>query len=91
MKVFPMPELHFNNRLRSTAGICHFDKPLIELNTKLFDRFPSHFVNDVIPHEFAHYIAEKLYNCHTHGKPWKSVCVALGVTPEVYNPEWVKL
>lgn len=83
LKKFPKPFLVYNNRLKTTAGRCFFDKgqAKIDLSTSLLWKHQQEFKNEIIPHEVAHDIAYKLFQDEGHGPDWKRVMISLGLEP----------
>jgi predicted SprT family Zn-dependent metalloprotease len=77
----PCPNIILNNRLKTTAGRCHYDKRLIDLSPLLFAENVSEFENIIIPHEAAHMVAYDIYGDCGHGADWKAVMVKFGIPP----------
>ena len=76
------PDISYNLR-GAFAGTASFSKNLIKLNRFLIVENLDRYIEDTIPHEFAHLVTKKLYPfSKPHGKEWKSVMKTLGYTPE---------
>jgi len=57
---------------------------VIRYNPYLFAKYFDNNLDITVPHEVAHYIADRLYglrNIRAHGVEWKSVMRALGAEP----------
>ncbi len=74
-----MPEVKMNSRLTSTAGraFIHSDPQYIDLSCYLMVRYMDEFFEDTIPHELAHIIAFRMFECSGHGPEWKRVATEL--------------
>lgn len=65
-------------------GIVRFNKTLISEN-------PQEYIDQIIPHEFAHVVTHMLYKSTAynrvtaHGSEWKNVMRCLGVVPKTYH------
>lgn len=77
----PCPNIILNNRLKTTAGRCHYDKRLIDLSPLLFAENIKEFEEIIIPHEAAHMVAFDVYGDCGHGADWKSVMIKFGIPP----------
>ncbi|MBZ4672432.1 SprT-like domain-containing protein [Deferribacterales bacterium Es71-Z0220] len=52
----------------------------IKLNGKLCKEFPERMVNEVLVHEVAHFVTNKVFkNSKPHGKKWKDIAILLGL------------
>ena len=74
-------EVAMNGRLTSTAGRAFLKSGKLEFSTSLYVANREAFLNDTVPHEFAHLVAYQVYGDEGHGAGWKSVMVALGYEP----------
>ncbi len=51
--------------------------------------WPRELALDVIRHEYAHYMDDKLYGGAGHGTTWKMCCARVGAAPvRLYNRTW---
>ena len=75
----PCPTIIINNRLKTTAGRCDFNKRVIDLSPLLFNENISEFKKTIIPHEIAHQVAWDIHGDSGHGIGWKSVMVKYGL------------
>lgn len=75
-----------------TAGLTiyprkhdHHEPTIIRLNAELLERHPREMLEQTIPHEVAHVVANHLYGprIRPHGPEWRSIMQAFGVTPDV--------
>jgi SprT protein len=59
--------------------------PCIRLNRELLQRHPAHMLEQVLPHEVAHYVVWVLYRRRTrpHGREWRAVMQHFGRPAEV--------
>lgn len=85
-RVFKPIPVHFNLKGR-IAGMykVHFTERQIRYNPYLFAKYFTHNMQNTIPHEVAHYIADELYGLnriHAHGKEWKAIMKLLGAEPK---------
>lgn len=56
----------------------------IRYNPSIFARHFEHGLQTTVPHEVAHYLTDRLYglaHIRPHGREWRAVMLALGVTP----------
>jgi len=67
-----------NGRLSTTAGRAWLTTGLIEFSSKLYAENTEVFLEDTVPHEFAHIVAYRVYGSRGHDFSWKHVCSALG-------------
>jgi len=79
------PEIYFN-LTGSVAGKCHFSRTLgsgfVSFNRTLLKENFDYFINEIVPHEVAHYCADLYYGIiitrsgrvSHHGKEWKQMC-----------------
>lgn len=82
-KPLRFPNIEYTLR-GTTAGTAHSGKWEININPVLLIENIEDMLDQTIPHEVAHLIADRVYG-HTikpHGKEWKSVMVALGKRPD---------
>ena len=65
------------------AGQANYRHNVIRLNRELLEKYTADFIDQTIPHEFAHLVAYQVYGSRIkpHGKEWKSVVLALGAKP----------
>jgi len=84
-RVGKMPELYFNNRLRTTAGRAHINGNIVELATKLVPEFPQEYIKVIIPHELAHIVAYRVFGEENHGLPWKQIMANMGLSTSPYH------
>ena len=78
-----LPKLQFHATLIKALAYCYFDKNVILVSKRHYTKNRGVFANEVFLHELAHFVANKLYNCTSHGKAWKSVCCQLGIIPRL--------
>lgn len=85
----PMPKVLINARLKTTAGMAHYNEHRVEFSAELMWEHTEHFVKDTIPHEVAHIIAHRVFpNAKQHhGPEWKNMLQWLlnGGKPETYH------
>lgn len=78
-----LPKLQFHGTLIRALAYCYFDKNVIVVSKRHYIKNRCVFANEVFLHELAHFVANKLYNCRSHGAAWKSVCKQLGIIPRL--------
>jgi SprT protein len=94
-RAFKVPELHFRQMGR-TAGRAWYcgEEGKIEINPDFcLNGHLDEMVNQTLPHEIAHILANVIYKVRGHGREWKSVMVNLGLEPRRchnYSLEGVK-
>jgi SprT protein len=73
------PEINFNLAGR-VGGIAYSKNNVIKLNKQLLEENGEKFINEVLPHEFAHLITRKIHGnkVKSHGNEWKSILNKLG-------------
>lgn len=67
-----------NSRLKRTLGMAYYGRNEVEMNEDFVNTATPEAVYDTVTHEAAHFIAMRHYNCHAHGRHWKSVHSLLG-------------
>ena len=82
----PVP-VSFDLRGRA-AGMYRVSKGerLIRYNPWIFSRHYAANLSETVPHEVAHYVADRLFGLHRiqpHGDEWKLIMRALGAEPRV--------
>lgn len=70
-----------NSRLTSTAGRAHLESGKLEFSPSLYAANEEEFLNDTVPHEFAHLVAYQIFGDKGHGPAWKQVMIDLGYSP----------
>jgi SprT protein len=76
--------VHWNHRLRTTAGLACWTKKTISLNPRLCAISPGE-VQKTLRHELAHFLAQHRAGGRRitpHGPEWKEACRALGIPRE---------
>lgn len=76
--------VHWNSRMRSTAGRASWPECLIELNPRLKD-FGEDELWTTLRHELAHLVAyarARRRRIAAHGPEWRQACVDLGIPNE---------
>ena len=80
-KRLPLPALDFSLRGQKAGELCirkitwHQREYKLRLNQVLFEQHRDYFLQQVIPHEIAHLVVDRLYLRRTkpHGEEWRSV------------------
>jgi len=82
-------DVSYDLKSTKTLGQANYKYNKIRLNENLLEEFGEKYINEVVVHEFAHFIVIKLYpkgiNDRTkkrvmpHGKEFKQVCRVLGI------------
>lgn len=73
------PKVRFSDKLKVVAGTATYARHQVKFSNDLLLRFGMDFVNEVVPHEVAHLISDKVHEMRTHhSKLWKLVCLKLG-------------
>lgn len=85
-----LPEVRFDVSSYKVLGYCRYPN-IIFLNLHYLLKAKEEYVEQVVGHEFAHYIVyqhmlHKLIPKDTpgHGSYWKSIMIKLGLPPETY-------
>lgn len=92
-KIGKLPLVEMNSRLTSTGGrafmLCGKNKiyhpdmvERMDFSVYLMQRNLAEYVEQIIPHECAHFIAFRVYGEENHGQGWKYVMQELGVRIE---------
>jgi len=65
------------------AGQANSRENKIQLNRELLEKYAADFINQVVPHEFAHLVAYQVHGhrIRPHGSEWRSIVVTLGYKP----------
>jgi SprT protein len=71
-------KVSMNDRLRTTAGRAWFAEGKVEFASKIYENNVEQFLEDTVPHEFAHIVANRVYGSTGHDNYWKQVVAALG-------------
>ena len=84
---FPLIPVHFDLIGRS-AGMYRYSgqQRIIRYNPFLFEKYFLENLKVTVPHEVAHYLTDMMYgyrHVKPHGKEWKRIMHAFGVTPTV--------
>ncbi len=77
-------EVHWNRRLRSSAGLADYAAGRIELNPRLLEFAPEEPMH-TLRHEMAHLVAHVRAGrrrIQTHGPEWRQACADLGIPGE---------
>ena len=76
------PEISFDLR-GMAAGQANYKENRIRLNRELLGKYTSDFIEQTVPHEYAHLVAYRKFGnrIRPHGKEWRSVMLALGAEP----------
>lgn len=78
---FKIPNIKFNNRFSSTAGMCYYELNEIQISRKLFEIDCAEILNQTVPHEYAHQVSWNLYKAPGHCATWKDIMRAYGLEP----------
>lgn len=73
--------VRMNGRLTSTAGRAYFESGKLEFSPSLYEQNQQDFLENTVPHEFAHLVAFRLYGDNGHGQGWKAVMRDMGLEP----------
>ena len=76
--------VHWNSRMRSTAGTAFPAKALVHLNPRLRE-FGDAEIDRTLRHELAHLLAHHRAGRRriaAHGREWRAACIALGLHDE---------
>ena len=76
------PEISYDLRGQA-AGQANYRQNKIRFNLDLLEKYTHEFVEQTVPHEFAHLVAYQKFGrrIKPHGLEWKSVMIAFGVKP----------
>ena len=76
------PDISFDLR-GMAAGQANCRENRIRLNRELLEKYTTDFIEQTVPHEFAHLVAYRKFGgrIKPHGKEWRSVMIALGSEP----------
>ena len=76
------PELSFDLR-GMAAGQANYRENKIRLNRELLQEYMSDFIEQTVPHEYAHLVAYRKFGSRIrpHGKEWRWVMQVLGADP----------
>lgn len=75
-----IPLIRYSGRLKTTAGLAYYDKGYIVLSTEMMWQHGDNLLQWVVPHEFGHIVAYRLFNEPGHGPQWKHVMRAVGAS-----------
>jgi SprT protein len=76
------PTISYDLRGQS-AGQANYRHNVIRLNRELLEKYAADFIDQTVPHEFAHLVAYQVYGRRVkpHGNEWRSIMVAFGAEP----------
>jgi len=77
-------KVHWNRRLRTTAGLACYTRLMVSLNPRLI-AFGMEEVDRTLRHELAHLLARsraQRQRIQPHGPEWRQACIDLGLTDE---------
>lgn len=85
---FQVIPINFNLTGRA-AGMYHVNRHerYIRYNPYIFSKYFADNLNQTVPHEVAHYVADMLYgikNIRPHGKEWQRVMRMFGIEARIY-------
>lgn len=84
-----IPEVRFDLRGKCGGQACKEPgkPPYIRANPDLMTRYPRFYIQQVVPHEVAHIVAQHIHGdgIKPHGNEWKSVMRFFGKPPDVYH------
>ena len=77
-----VPVISFDLRGQA-AGQANYRENKIRFNRQLLEKYTTEFVDQTVPHEFAHLVAYQKFGrrIRPHGAEWKKVMEAFGVDP----------
>lgn len=79
---FALIPVHFNLKGRAAGMYCIKNgEAEIRYNPYIFAKYFTENLTDTVPHEVAHYIADRLYGIrriHPHGQEWQAIMHAFG-------------
>ncbi len=78
-QTFPIPKITLDVKGRC-AGKANAGSWRLMFNPILYKENIEDYHRRTIPHEVAHLVADRLYNSIGHDRPWKQVCLAIGMT-----------
>jgi len=83
----PTVSLNLRGKRAGTATFYFNGHPgEIRLNKKVFAENETSFLEQTIPHEYAHILANELFrNPKPHGREWKTVMRRMGKKPFLYH------
>jgi len=83
---FDMPSIEYYSK-GTCAGKANALIWCVKLNETLLKENTDHFINQTVPHEVAHLIANQVYgfSIKSHGKEWKFVMRLFGLSPDIYH------
>ena len=64
-------------------ALADLNERVIEINLYLFKDNFDLYMDEIIAHECAHIAAWDLFNCETHGQPWRRIMKRLGLEAKV--------
>jgi len=76
-----IPIIKYDSKSSRTLGYYNPTKDTIHLDLELLKEDTNLYINNVVTHEYAHYITQKLYGSFVkpHGKEFKSICRLFGI------------
>lgn len=78
---FRRPKVRFSDKQKVVAGTATYARHQVKFSNDLLLRFGMNFIDEVVPHEVAHLVSDKVHEQRTHhSKLWKEVCLKLGGT-----------
>lgn len=92
LKPHGRPQIRFDARYKKCLGFCDSENKTITLAYKYFPKNRDTMLNEVLPHELAHFadycmIGWKEWEIlEGHGPNWRKIMVSLGLEPtlEIY-------
>lgn len=78
LKNHSLPTIKLNNRLKTTAGRAWYDTNHIDISTELMIEHRDYIVNNTIPHEVGHLVANIVCGDMGHGRDWKHIMKVAG-------------
>lgn len=93
LKKYACPKTEISRRMKTTAGYAFYlPVNIVRFSAELMHEHTQNFIDDTIPHEVAHIVANNVFGAKGHGAAWKRVMLALGVNPtrlhSMVNSKW---
>lgn len=73
------PNVKFVENVRY-GGLYNKTKNEIEYNLSIFKQDTIRCIKEIVPHEIAHFVCDRMGYGINHGKVWKAICKNLGGT-----------
>ena len=79
---FDIPKIEYKQLGRRAGAAYHYSWKIVLNSDFLKNGSLNRIIDVTLPHEIAHLLTWKIYNCSGHGGAWKRIMKSLGLAPK---------